>query len=77
MIVRLFRYKGKQTILSKVNNLKGTNIYMNEDFTDAVRQKRKELLPEMRADRARGEWAYLKYDKLVVKPRRDHQSSSS
>lgn len=71
MIVKLCRYKDRQVILSKANHLKGTNIYVNEDFTDAVRQKRKELLPEMRAARARGEWAYLKYDRLIVQPRRE------
>lgn len=73
MIVKLFRHKDRQAILSKANNLKGTHIYMNEDFSDAVRQKRKELLPEMRAARARGDWAYLKYDRLIVQPRRDQK----
>lgn len=77
MIVKLARYKDRQTILSKANNLKGTNIYMNEDFSDAVRQKRKDLLPEMRAARARGEWAYLKYDRLIVQPRREQQIGSN
>lgn len=75
MIVKLFRHKDKLEILSKASKLKGTNIYINEDYSDAVRQKRKELLPEMRAARARGEWAYLKYDRLVVRPRREQHNS--
>lgn len=51
IIVKTCRYKDRHTILLKAGSLKGTNIYMNKDFTDAVGQKRKELLPQMRAAR--------------------------
>lgn len=69
IIVRLHRFKDRQLILSSASKLKGSNVYINEDFTDAIRKKRKELLPQLRAARERGDMAVLKYDKLIVKPR--------
>ncbi|KAL7372326.1 hypothetical protein ABVT39_014222 [Epinephelus coioides] len=52
--------------MENAKKLKGTGIYINEDFSEAVRQKRKELLPAMRAARERGDIAYLSYDRLIV-----------
>ena len=46
--------------------LKGSRIFINEDYPDAVRQKRRELLPQMKAARERGDFAVLRYDKLIV-----------
>lgn len=66
--VKLLRHKDKLSILAKAKALKGSNVYINEDFTDTVRQKRRELLPEMKAARQRGDIAYLRYDKLIVHP---------
>lgn len=48
--------------------LKGTNIYLNEDFPEHVRLRRKELMPELKAARERGEITYLRYDKLITYP---------
>jgi hypothetical protein len=54
--------------MEKAKCLKGTNVYINEDYSDAVRQKRKELIPAMKAAGERGEIAFLRYDKLIVHP---------
>ncbi|KAI8514789.1 hypothetical protein Bbelb_073800 [Branchiostoma belcheri] len=70
IVVKLLRYKDKEVIMQRAKNLKGSNIFINEDFSDAVRQKRKELLPEMRAQRERGNIAFLRFDRLVVHPPR-------
>lgn len=69
VIVKLLRFKDKQTILSCARKLKGTNIFINEDFSEAVQIKRRELLPELKAARSRGEIASLRYDKLIIKTR--------
>ncbi len=69
IVIKLLRYKDREAILQRAKSLKGTNIYINEDFTDSVRRKRKDLMPEFRAARARGDIAYLRHDKLVVHPR--------
>lgn len=45
--------------------LKGTNIYLNKDFSDLVRQKRKELIQAIKEARQRGDIAYLRYGKLI------------
>lgn len=72
IMVNLLRLKDKQHILSSVKKLKGTNIYINEDFSGAVQQKRKELWPKLKVARERGERAWLRYDKLVIGPKDGH-----
>ena len=63
--VKLQRFKDKQCILSSAKKLKGTNIYINKDFSETVKLRRKELLPKLKAAHDRGERANLKFDKLV------------
>lgn len=43
IMVNLLRLKDKQHILSSVKKQKGTSIYMNEDISGTVQQRRKEL----------------------------------
>ena len=68
IVVRFLRLKDKLAVLDKAKNLKGSGIFINEDFPEAVRQRRKELLPAMKAAREKGDIAYLRYDKLIVHP---------
>lgn len=58
IVVKLLRYKDIEAILQRAKSLRGTKIYI-EDFTDAVRQKRKDLMSELKAARQRGDIAYL------------------
>ena len=69
IVIKLLRFKDKEEIFNRAKNLKGTNFYINEDFSDNVRQIRKELLPQLKAERQKGNIAYLN-DKLVVHPPR-------
>lgn len=66
VVVRFLWLKDKLLVLDKAKNLKGSGIFINKDFPEAVQQKRKELLPAMKAARERGDIAYLKYDKLNI-----------
>ncbi|KAI8499875.1 hypothetical protein Bbelb_221920 [Branchiostoma belcheri] len=68
IVAKLLRYKDRDQIMKRAKYLKGTHIYINEDYSEKVRQKRKELIPQMKAERERGNIAYLKFDKLVVHP---------
>lgn len=43
------------------------NIYVAEDYTKEVLEKRKALLPQLQEERKKGNTAFLSYDKLVVK----------
>lgn len=54
--------------MARANKLRGSNIYLNEDYSEAVRLRRKELIPIMKAERAKGNIAYIRYDKLIVHP---------
>lgn len=69
IIAKLLRWKDREAILQRAKQLKGTKIYINEDYMDSIKMKRKELMPELRAARERGDIAFLRYDKLIVRPR--------
>lgn len=68
IVARFLRFKDKVAVLERAKKLKGTNIFINEDFTEAVRQKRRDLLPALRAAREKGKIAYLRYGKLITRP---------
>ncbi|KAG1940185.1 hypothetical protein F2P79_016902 [Pimephales promelas] len=53
ILVKLLRIKDRELILSSAKKLKGTKIYINEDFSEAVQLRRKELWPKMKAARER------------------------
>lgn len=69
IVVKFLRFKDKAAVLQRAKNLKGTKIFINEDYTDAVRLKRKELMPKLKAARERGDIAYLRHDRLIIHPR--------
>lgn len=43
------------------------NIFVKEDFTKEMLEKRKELLPKLKEERSKGRIAYIKHDKLIIK----------
>lgn len=51
IVVKLLRYKDKKEILRRAKCLKETNIFINEDFSEKVRLKRKELPPGLIEER--------------------------
>lgn len=72
-VVKFLRYKDRLAVLEKVKLLNGTKIFVNEDYSELVQQKHKELIPEMKEARKRGDIAYLSYDKLIThSPSRTH-----
>lgn len=66
IVMKLLRFKDKEEILKSGKKLKGTKIFINEDFTDDVRQKRMELRLKLKEARDKGQIAYLRYDQLIV-----------
>lgn len=76
MVVKLLRFKDKQRILDRARcHLKKTSLYINEDFSERVRKRRAELLPAMKEARARGDYAIISYDRLIVRPRRREEKN--
>ena len=64
-------YKQKKEVLKNVKKLKGSNIFINEDFCFETMQRRKELWEVVKRLRSEGKIAFLNYQSIVVKGRRD------
>ena len=73
IVVKFASFKARDTILQAARAAKPRGVYVNEDFSMRVVNRRKELIPEMRAARDIGKIAYLSFDKLVVKDRLERQ----
>ena len=66
VIFRVLRYKDKMKILKEGRKLKGTNIWINEDYSRKTVEMRKVLLQQIKTRAANGEQGlYLKY--LTIK----------
>lgn len=69
--------KPRPTLLSLVSGWKKSEImknkkkckelYLVEDYSKEILERRKALQPKMMEERKKGNYAYIKYDKLVVK----------
>lgn len=55
----------KNEVMKARKNLK--DIYITDDYSKEVLEKRKNLQTKLKEERMKGNFAYLKYDKLVVK----------
>ena len=66
--VCLVNYRDKEEILRKARLLKGSNIYISEDFSRKVREHRNELIKFMKEVKNRDPTRRmtLRYDKLYV-----------
>lgn len=66
VIIKLLDFRTKSEILSKASKLKGTDIFINEDFSVRVRQIRKELWQHSADLRKVAKKVRLQYDQLVI-----------
>jgi hypothetical protein len=66
IVVKFLRYKDKVVAVERAKNLRGIYIFLNEDYPEAVRQKRKELIQAMKAARASEDIAYICYERHIV-----------
>ena len=64
--IKLVRERKKLEIMRKTNNLKGTKIWVEEDYTKEIQRERKELIPHLKEAREKGYSAKLRYNKLIV-----------
>ncbi|XP_065665718.1 putative leucine-rich repeat-containing protein DDB_G0290503 [Hydra vulgaris] len=67
IVIKLLNYKDKVKILKNANKLKGSGIYINEDFSLETTIIRKKLLEESKTHRINGKYSVVIYDKLIVK----------
>ena len=66
IIFKLLNWKDKELILKNASKLKDTGIYINEDFSEATNNIRKELRKEMKRQREAGKYSVILYDRLIV-----------
>ena len=66
--IRFNWYKDRETVWSKRTELKGTQIFMREDFPQVIENKRRLLRPYFKAARACGQYqrVFLRVDELVI-----------
>ncbi|XP_065642675.1 uncharacterized protein LOC136090936 [Hydra vulgaris] len=65
IIIKLQRYKDKVKILQESSRLKGTNIFINEDFSLETVSIRKKLFADVKRRRLNGENVSVRYDKII------------
>ena len=70
IVVKFASFKAKDAVLQAA---KPRGVYVNEDFSMRVVNRRRELLPEMRAAGEHGKSMYLSLDKLIIKDRLECQ----
>ena len=66
IIFKLLNWKDRETILNNSNRLKDTGIFINEDFSDATMEIRKELRKEKKKHREAGKYSVIVYDRSIV-----------
>ena len=67
IVCKLLSHSDKERVLAKLGKLKGTNIYINEDFSEETMQIRQELFKQRNLFRDNGKFAKFVYNKLVVR----------
>ena len=67
ILLRLADFKGKSIILKNVNKLKGSDVYINEDFSRETTELRKKLWDEVKQLRSEGKFAYLNYRSIITR----------
>ncbi|KAK2152492.1 hypothetical protein NP493_2449g00002 [Ridgeia piscesae] len=71
IVVRFVTYKDQDCILQAARKEKPRGIFVTEDLSHRVMEKRKQLMPKLREARSNGKIAYLVYDRVIVKDRAD------
>ena len=72
IVIKLTNYKDKGMILRNVYKLKGSDIFIIEDFSKQTTDLRKQLWKEVKQLRSEGKISYLNYRTVVTK-RRDKE----
>ena len=67
IVCKLLNWQEKENILAKAKNLKGKNVYINEDFSEETMRIRKELFAQAKIHPSHGKYAKVIYNRLVVR----------
>ena len=72
IVAKFLNFKDHQVVLKSAKNLRGHNIWVQEDYSDRVNEIRRQLVPRMKAEREAGKRAFIRFNKLVIYD--DHNS---
>ena len=72
-IVKLTRFQDRQNCLKRLQLLRGTNVYINEDICRETADIRKQKLEELKIKRSQGYIAYFSGVNIIVKNRKPHE----
>lgn len=67
IVARFLNWKDKDLVMKASYKLKGSGIYLNDDFSEETVRRRKELVPVMNRMREQGHYAVLKVDRLITR----------
>ncbi|XP_065652801.1 uncharacterized protein LOC136080119 [Hydra vulgaris] len=65
-VLKLRGYEDKKVILEKAKKLKGSNIFIKEDYSFTPRKIRKELFEQAKLHRQNGHYIKVVHNKLIV-----------
>ncbi|XP_031334052.1 uncharacterized protein PF11_0207-like [Photinus pyralis] len=66
VFIKIKNHGLKVQIIKHAKNLRGTEIYISEDYPKHIIETRRTLIPYMKKTRETGHHSYIKYDKLMV-----------
>lgn len=66
ILVKLAKSSMRSNILKNAKQLKGTEIWIDEDFPKNIQEERRTLIPQLKSARNKGYRAELKYNKLII-----------
>lgn len=67
IVCKLLNYNDKERIRKNTSKLKGSGIYVNDDFSEETLAIRKELYRQQRTHRENGKFARVSYNRLIVR----------
>lgn len=66
ILIKLTKESTRMTILKNAKLLKGTDIWIDEDYPKEIQEERRILITQMKEAREKGHKAQVKYNKLIV-----------
>ncbi|KAJ2941255.1 hypothetical protein O0L34_g3452 [Tuta absoluta] len=71
LLIQLTTQKKKVQILKNKKLITSEGVYVTEDFSKKIREERKNLQEKLKEERTKGNLAYIKFNKLIVKEKSD------
>ena len=75
IVAKFTYYPDRQKVRKAAKNLKGTEFGISEQYPREIMEKRKQLIPVMKAARANGKEAHLMLDKLYINNQLYHENN--